>query len=464
MKTPSMTSAAAISMSGNSEYWASTTRKLKWHLLPILALSYVVAFIDRSNIGYAALKMNADIGITTTQFGFAAGLFTVGYFVFEVPSNLLMRRFGPRIWIARILFGWGAVAALTGLVQSYFQLAALRTILGIAEAGFFPCILLYLTYWFPERERAKVVSLFMVALPVASLIAGPVSGVILDYVHWFHLASWRWVFILEGVPAVVLGFITLFMLPDGPREARWLSDSEKAWLTGIIDAEERAKIDRYGHVSFLQSLSGARIWLLAFVYYAKSVAVYVLAFFSPQIIKGLSSQLSNTTVGVLTAMPYALATIVMLWWASHSDRTGERRWHVGIPLFIAGTALVLMAVAGGNIWVSLALLAIVTAAIYAPYGPFWALPSLFLTGSSAAVGLAAINSIANLGGFVGPVAFGALKDATGAIYAGLAFVSLTLLAAGVLIVRLHFVKEAEENIRAQLARETQDRLVGAPHA
>ncbi|MCO4876937.1 MFS transporter [Paraburkholderia caribensis] len=430
-----------------SNHRDATLRKIKWRILPFLIVLYIIAFIDRSNIGFAALKMNPDLGINSTQFGIAAGLFTVGYFLFEVPSNVLMHRYGARKWIARILFTWGAVAACTGIVQTYLQLAIVRTVLGIAEAGFFPCVLLYLTYWFPERQRARVVALFMVALPIATLIAGPLSGLILDHVHWHGIASWRWVFILEGLPAILLGFLALRILVDNPRDAKWLTAEEKSWLIGVLESEEATKVKQHGHTPFWESLSGARIWLLAFIYYAKSVAVYVLAFYSPQIVKGLGQELSSTVVGLMNGLPYAVATVVMVWWARRSDRTGERRWHVALPLFVAGVALVLMALASGNIWISLALLTVITAAIYAPYGPFWAMPSLFLTGSSAAVGLAAINSIANLGGFVGPVAFGALKDSTGSIYAGLAFVSLTLVAAGILVVRLRFVKEAEQRLR-----------------
>jgi ACS family tartrate transporter-like MFS transporter len=439
-----------MSDAAQTDHHQATIRKIQWRILPFLVLLYIIAFIDRSNIGFAALKMNPDLGITSTQFGIAAGLFTVGYFLFEVPSNILMHRYGARKWIARILFTWGAVAACTGLVQSYVQLAVIRTILGIAEAGFFPCVLLYLTYWFPERQRARVVALFMIALPTATLIAGPLSGIILDHVHWNGIASWRWVFILEGLPAVLLGFLALRILVDHPRDAKWLSEEEKTWLVGVLEAEAAAKVKQHGDVSFWRSLSGARIWLLAFIYYAKSVAVYVLAFYSPQIVKGLGQELSSTAVGFVNGLPYAVATVVMVWWARRSDRTGERRWHVALPLLVAGAALVFMALSAGNIWVSVALLVVITAAIYAPYGPFWAMPSLFLTGSSAAVGLAAINSIANLGGFVGPVAFGALKDSTGSIYAGLAFVSLTLVAAGILVVRLRFVKEAEQRLRAKL--------------
>jgi MFS transporter, ACS family, tartrate transporter len=427
-----------------------TIRKIQWRILPFLILLYIVAFIDRSNIGFAALKMNPDLGITSTQFGLAAGLFTVGYFLFEVPSNLLMHRYGARKWIARILFTWGAVAACTAFVQNYLQLAIVRTVLGIAEAGFFPCVLLYLTYWFPERQRARVVALFMVALPISTLVAGPLSGLILDHVYWHGIASWRWVFLLEGAPAVLLGFLSLRVLVDSPKEAKWLTSDEKTWLVGVLESEAAAKVKEHGSISFRSSLSGVRIWLLAFIYYAKSVAVYVLAFYSPQIVKSVGHTLSGTAVGVMNAVPYAVATVVMVWWARRSDRTGERRWAVALPLIVAGIALILMALTAGNLLISLALLTVITAAIYAPYGPFWAMPSLFLTGSSAAVGLAAINSIANLGGFVGPVVFGALKDSTGSIYGGLAFVSLTLIVAAILVVRLKFVKEAERRLRAKV--------------
>ncbi len=348
--------------------------------------------------------MNADLGITKAQFGLAAGLFSIGYFLFEVPSNMLMRKVGARKWIARILFSWGAVAVLTGFVHDFTQLAIARTVLGIAEAGFFPCVLLYLTLWFPERERARVVAQFMIALPVATLIAGPLSGMILDHVHWFGVESWRWVFILEGIPAVMLGFVTLFVLVDGPHKAKWLTRDEADWLTETIDAENRAKAAAHGQVSFLRSLAGIRTLSLSFIYYSKSVAIYVLAFFTPSIVAGLGDKLSNTSVGFITALPYAAAAIFMVWWARHSDRNGERRWHVGIPLLAAAAGLVSMVFVQDSLWFSVILLVVITVAVYATYGPFWALPSLFLTGPAAAVGLASINSLANLGGFVGPSA------------------------------------------------------------
>jgi MFS transporter, ACS family, tartrate transporter len=433
------------------QYRPTVVNKIKMRLVPFLALLYVIAFIDRANVGYAALEMNDDLGITSAQFGLIAGLFSVGYFLFEVPSNMLMRKVGARRWIARILFSWGAVAVATGFVHDFTQLAAARVVLGIAEAGFFPCVILYLSQWFPERERARVVAQFMVALPVATLIAGPLSGVILDHVHWLGVASWRWVFILEGIPAVVLGFVTLFLLTDSPQSARWLDSDEKEWLTRTLEAENAAKEARHRQPGFWRSLAGWRTLALALIYYSKSVAIYVLAFFTPQIVEGMQDSLSHTAVGVLSALPYAVAAVFMVWWARRSDRTRERRWHVALPLFTAATGLCAMALVQDSLVLSLLLLTVITVAVYATYGPFWSLPSLFMTGPAAAVGMASINSIANLGGFVGPYGFGALEDATGNVYSGLAVVAAVLVVSGLLVVRLRFVREAEATARSTSA-------------
>lgn len=438
---------STVTSSVAGPYRPAVINKIKMRLVPFLALLYIIAFIDRANVGYAALEMNDDLGITPAQFGLIAGLFSIGYFLFEVPSNMLMRKVGARRWIARILFSWGAVAVATGFVHDFTQLAIARVLLGIAEAGFFPCVILYLSYWFPERERARVVAQFMVALPIATLIAGPVSGFILDHVHWLGISSWRWVFILEGLPAVLLALVTLFLLVDTPQHAKWLTADEKEWLTETLEAENAAKESRHKQPSFWRTLAGWRTIGLAFIYWSKSVAIYVLAFFTPQIINRLNQDLTNTTVGILSALPYGIAAVLMVWWARHSDRTRERRWHLAIPLFAAATALCAMALAEDNIVLALLLLTVITAAVYSTYGPFWSLPSLFLTGPAAAVGLASINSIANLGGFIGPYGFGALKTATGNINTGLALVAVFLATAGFLVVRLRFVRDAEAALR-----------------
>ncbi|MBT2250283.1 MFS transporter [Arthrobacter sp. BHU FT2] len=432
----------------------ATIRKIKFRILPLLVVLYIIAFIDRANVGFVAKEMNADLGITTAQFGLAAGLFSIGYFLFEVPSNILMRKVGARKWIARILVSWGIVAVVCGFVQDFTQLAVIRTLLGVAEAGFFPCVILYLSYWFPERERARVVALFMIALPLATVIAAPLSGLILDNVHWAGMESWRWVFILQGAPAIILAAVTLFVLVDSPAKAKWLSPEEKTWLETTLQAERDAKVQQHGHVSFWRSLAGGRVLALSLIYYSKSVAIYVLAFFTPQIIAAASSQLSNTAVGYINAVPYGIAAIFMVYWARHSDKKRERRWHVGIPLIAAGVGLALMPFAVNNLLLSIVLLTVITVAVYATYGPFWSLPSLFLTGQSAAVGLAAINSLANLGGFIGPFAFGALKDSTGSNNWGLAMVSITCIIAAAMVVGLKFVKQAEAT--ARLAGEEAD--------
>lgn len=436
-----------MSTATHSPIGAATIRKIKWRILPLLIVLYVIAFIDRANVGFAALEMNDDLGISDAQFGLIAGLFSIGYFLFEVPSNLLMRRVGARRWIARILVTWGLVAMCTGFVQDFTQLAIMRTLLGVAEAGFFPCVILYLTFWFPERERARVVATFMIALPLATVIAAPLSGLILDHIHWFGFESWRWVFILQGMPAVLLAVVAIRSLIDSPDKATWLTAEEKIWLTTTLDAEAAAKSERHGKVSFLRSLAGIRVLALALIYYSKSVAIYVLAFFTPQIIAAASDKLSHSAVGFITAVPYGVAAVFMVYWARHSDKTRERRWHVGIPLIAAGVGLALMPFVADNLLLSMALLIVITVAVYATYGPFWSLPSLFLTGNAAAVGLASINSLANLGGFIGPFGFGALKDATGSNNWGLAAVSVTCLIAAGLVVGLKFVRDAEATMR-----------------
>ncbi|GAB5078412.1 MFS transporter [Arthrobacter sp. AD-310] len=443
-------SAAAI----GSRIGDAAIRKIKFRILPLLVILYIIAFIDRANVGFVAKEMNADLGINAAQFGLAAGLFSIGYFLFEVPSNILMRKVGARKWIARILVSWGVVAVACGFIQDFTQLAIIRTLLGIAEAGFFPCVILYLSYWFPERERARVVALFMIALPLATVIAAPVSGMIMDNISWLGMEGWRWVFILEGGPAIIMAVVTLFVLVDSPAQAKWLTAEEKTWLETTLQKERDAKVQRHGHVSFWRALAGGRVLALSLIYYSKSVAIYVLAFFTPQIIAAASTQLSNTAVGYINAVPYGIAAIFMVYWARHSDKTRERRWHVGIPLIAAGAGLALMPFAVNNLLLSVVLLTVITVAVYATYGPFWSLPSLFLTGQSAAVGLAAINSIANLGGFVGPFAFGALKDSTGNNNWGLALVSATCLIAAAMVVGLKFVKQAEAT--ARIAEEEAD--------
>lgn len=423
----------------NTDIKTSTEKKVRWRLLPFLILLYFVATLDRLNVGYAADSMNKDLGISSEQFGIVAGIFFIGYFLFEVPSNIFLQKLGARKWIARILISWGLVSTATALVQDITHLYILRFILGLMEAGFFPGIILFMTDWFRKEERAKAVALFMLALPLTSVFGAPISGLILDHVHWAGIQSWRWLFVLEGFPAVILGFVTYFILPNKPRDAKWLSHEEKMWLESELTREQQETKKKHNFTT-KQALTSGIIWLLAIVYLSKSMAIYGLSFFAPQIIKGFSTGLSNFEIGLINAIPYVFASVVMVWWAKHSDKKSERRYHVAIPLFVCGITLFIFGYTTNPI-PAMILLTVIVATSYSVYGPFWSLPSLFLTGKSAAIGMAAINSIANLGGFAGPYAIGALKDSTGSVYAGLYIIAGVLVLASIITVRLRVIKQ-----------------------
>lgn len=413
---------------------ARIRRKLRGRLLPFLFVLYIVAFLDRINIGFAALTMNQELGITSRQFGLLAGIFFVGYFLFEIPSNLLLHKIGARVWIARILLTWGMVAVLTGLAHSVVQLYVLRFLLGVAEAGFFPGMILYLTYWFRQREQAQTLALFLTGLPVTSIVGAPLSGLILDHVHWLGISSWRWLLVLEGIPAVVCGVLTYFLLPSRPAEAKFLTAEEKEWLLAELQREEAQK--RGAHpVSALQALTHGRVWHLAGTYFALMIGLYSMSFWMPQTVKALSGRYSNSVVGVLVMAPYLVGLLGMLLVSWSSDRRGERRYHTAIPVVAGGLALMLLGTTRSPFF-SMALLALVIVGIYSFLGPFWSLPSEFLTGFSAASGIAFINSVGNLGGIAGPWAIGAISQTKWGVTGGFAAVGVSLLAGAVLVLLL----------------------------
>ncbi len=413
---------------------ARIRRKLRGRLLPFLFVLYIVAFLDRINIGFAALTMNHELGITSRQFGLLAGIFFVGYFLFEIPSNLLLHKVGARVWIARILLTWGIVAVLTGLVHSVAQLYVLRFLLGVAEAGFFPGMILYLTYWFRQREQAQTLALFLTGLPVTSIVGAPLSGLILDHVHWLGISSWRWLLVLEGIPAVVCGVLTYFLLPSRPAEAKFLTAEEKEWLLAELQREEEQK--RGAHrVSALQALTHGRVWHLAGTYFTLMIGLYSMSFWMPQTVKALSGRYSNSVVGVLVMVPYLVGLLGMLLVSWSSDRRGERRYHTAIPVVAGGLALMLLG-ATRSPFFSIALLALVIVGIYSFLGPFWSLPSEFLTGFSAAAGIAFINSVGNLGGIAGPWAVGAISQTKWGVSGGFAVVGMSLLAGAGLVLLL----------------------------
>ena len=398
---------------------AATIRKLRIRLLPFLFALFVVAFIDRINLGFAALTMNRELAITSQQFGFAAGVFFWGYFLFEVPSNLILHRIGARVWIARILITWGAVATLTGFVHSAHQLYIARFALGLAEAGYFPGITLYLGYWFRQREKAQAIALIMIGIPLASVLGAPVSGFILDHVHWFGLSSWRWLLILEGFPAIACVPLVSFLLPSRPVEARFLSMEEKTWITDQLAREDRPKLGAQAHsLSVARTLVNPRVWHLACIGFAFAFASYTFSFWLPQVMRSGFGGQSNTAVGIAVMIPNLLALIAMILVSRHSDRTLERRYHMATLCALAGIAFLLL---GGprSPFFSVVLFSAVAVGAYSFLPIFFSLPGEFLTGSSAAAGIALVTSVTNLGGFVGPYTVGLIRQKTGSFYLGL---------------------------------------------
>jgi len=422
------TDAGAMSMQ------AGTVQKLRLRIIPYLFLLYVIAYLDRINIGFAALTMNKELAITSEQFGLLVGIFFFGYFLFEIPSNLLLHKIGARIWIARILISWGIVAVMTGFVQNVSQLYVARFLLGLAEAGYFPGIVLYLTYWFRQREQAQAIALFLAGLPVTSILGAPVSGFILDRVHWLGVSSWRWLLILEGIPAVVCGVLTYFLLPSRPAEAKFLTRNEKDWITEELKQEENQKHGTH-RISATQALINGRVWHLACIGFTLNIGMYSLTFWMPQFVKSLSSLYSNTTIGFLVMIPYLVGLLAMVLVSRSSDRKMERKYHATIPAIVAGIALVSLG-ATHSTFSSIFFLCFASLGIYSVYGPFYSLPSEFLTGFAAASGIALISSVANLGGFAGPYAIGLVSQRTNSLYGGLALTGLSLFVSATLMLLL----------------------------
>jgi MFS transporter, ACS family, tartrate transporter len=414
---------------GNLE--ANTIRKLKLRILPFIWVLYIVAFVDRINISFAALTMNHELAINSEQFGLLTGIFFIGYFFFEIPSNLLLHRIGVRVWIARILITWGAVAVLTGFVRTVHDLYFVRFLLGLAEAGFAPGMLLYLTYWFRQREQAQAVGLYLTGMPIATIVGAPLSGVVLDHIHWLGLSSWRWLLILEGIPAILCGILTYFLLPGRPEEAKFLTGNEKQWLQMELAREQQSKTEER-QFSVLQALMSGRVWHLVAIYFGVLVGLYSLNYWAPQFVKSLSTGFSNTVIGFLLMVPSLVGVAAMILISRSSDNTLERCYHVAIPTVIGAVALLLLGTTHSP-FLAVALLCFVSIGVYGFFGPFWALPSEFLTGFSAAAGLALINSAGNLAGFVGPYMIGALSRKTHTLYTGFGLAGVFMFAATPLV-------------------------------
>jgi MFS transporter, ACS family, tartrate transporter len=407
-------------------------RKVTLRIVPFIMLLYFIAFIDRVNIGFASLTMNKDLGLSPSVFGFGAGIFFWGYFLFEVPSNLALDRFGARLWIARVMISWGIVSAGMAFVQGPISFYSLRFLLGVAEAGFFPGIILYLSYWFPAQQRAAVTALFMAAAPLSTVLGSPVSGALLEMDGLLGFKGWQWLFLIEAVPAVLLGFVVLGYMTDRPEQATWLADDERNWLVRTMNAERAGKAGTASH-SIWRGLADLRVLALSLVYFGTSAGLYTLGVWAPQIIKGFG--LSNLEVGFLNAIPPSIAVVAMYLWSWHSDRTNERTWHVVIACLVAAIGLAFAGTAAGVASV-VAALVLVNIGISAAKPPLWSMPTLFLAGPAAASGIATINSIGNLGGFVGPAMIGWIRDKTGSFEGGLYFVGALLLLSAILTLLL----------------------------
>jgi MFS transporter, ACS family, tartrate transporter len=426
LPTPALPETAPVSE-------AAVMRKVTLRLIPFLFLLYVINILDRANIGVVKKTLVDDLDIISEgAYGLGAGMFYVGYLLFEVPSNLILARMGARRWIARILVSWGVISSCMLLVQGAWSFYALRVLLGVAEAGFFPGIILYLSHWFPARERARAVATFMTASLIASIVGNPVGKMILEYLdQTAGLAGWQWVFILEGIPAVLLGFVTLYYLTDRPEQASWLTAPERGWLAQRMSEEETQRHQQHG-LTMLRALADLRVWLLIGVYFTVAMGENSYGFYVVNFLEGRFPDWSGVEIGFLATVPAIAAMIAMVPVGAHSDRTGERRWHVAGAAFVAACGWTLAAVSPSP-WLFLFALMLTSAGMKSMLPIFWSLPTSFLSGTAAAGGIALINSVANLGGLLGPAIIGRVKGATGSFTDGQLIMAVVLAAGGALV-------------------------------
>jgi sugar phosphate permease len=390
-----------------------TMRKVAWRLLPILMIGYFIAFVDRVNVGFAALQMNHAIGLNAAAFGLGGGLFYLTYVLFEIPSNLAMQKVGARVWIARIMISWGLVSAGTAFITGPNSFYTMRMLLGAAEAGFFPGVILYITQWFPAAYRARIIAIFMVAVPLSSFIGSPLSAALLQLDGLFGMQGWQLMFVIEAAPAVLLGLMVPWLLTNKPQEAAWLDQEEKTWLVRQLETEHAAagKATNNGRHRLRDVLLNRYVLAAALVYAGASGASQCLSLWQPQIIKAFG--LTTLQTGLLNSVPFGVAALLMLWWGNHSDRTRERVWHSGLPLAAVALSLTLVPLTHASLGLTVALLVLAVTGTYIFKGPFWALASEWMPGAAAAAGLAQVNAVGNLAGFAGSALLGAIKEATG---------------------------------------------------
>ena len=424
-------------------------RRIALRLLPFVFLLYVICYVDRANVAFANLRMSADLGFSDRVYGFGVGMFFVGYVLFEVPGVIVLERWSARKWLARIMITWGLATVLTGFVRTAGQFYAVRFAVGVAAASFFPGVIVYLTHWFRKDDRAKAIASFYCAVPAASVVGSLIATWLLG-VQWRGLTGWRWIFILEGIPPIILGVITVFYLTDRPREARWLSGEERDWIERELEQESLAK-KRVRDYTILQVFGDKQILLLILAYFLAHCGLQASTYWVPTFIKRLSG-LPSSQVALLAALPGLVGILTMLGNGWRSDKTGERRWHTSIPLLIGGAAYLLLLSATHNLLLTIFLLVVGGGAMFAYYPVFWSMPTLVLTETAAAAGFGFINSIGQCGGFVGPYAVGYLNQRTGTLLAAFAFIGFSYLLAGTVVstVRIRFARSlAEENLAVE---------------
>ncbi len=407
-------------------------KRIAWHIMPIVLLAYIVAYVDRINVGFAKLQMLNDLKFSDSVYGFGAGIFFLGYFLFEVPSNLVLHKVGARVWICRVLITWGIISGCTAFVRTPWQFYTARCLLGVAESGFFPGMILYLTYWFPSQRRAQMMALLLAGSAISGIIGGPISGAIMHYLAGFlGVAGWQWLFVLEALPALVLGLIVLFVLHNRVVEAPWLSPEEKAAVAADIGEEAEVKT----HHTIGSVFLSPRIWLMSAIYFGIEMGSYAIGFWLPTIIR--QSGIRNPfNVGLLTSIPYTVALVCMILVGRSSDKMRERRWHVVLPCVLAAIGFVLCTQGENSLSIAMIGLCLATAGVVTAVPMFWALPTSFLGGVAAAAGIALVNCLGNLGGFFSPAIMGILKTRTGTLTSGLYLIAGCMLASAILIIAL----------------------------
>jgi ACS family tartrate transporter-like MFS transporter len=437
---------------GDSLRETAVVSRVTRRLVPFLCLIYFSAFLDRVNVGFAALTMNADLGLTATMFGFGTGVFFIGYVLFEIPSNLALRRFGARRWLARIMIMWGLFSGATAFAWNPSSFYVIRFLLGAAEAGFLPGVVLYMTYWVPDKNRARILGLFMVAIALSGLVGAPLSGFLFKLDGIWGLAGWQWMFIVEAMPAVVLGFITLVYLTDRPADAAWLAPQDREWLQARMDREEQQRATLHPQ-SLWQTFKSVKVWSLGVVNFGLLVGLYTINFWMPQVIKGAGIG-NPVSIGFVAALPALVGAIGMIFWSRHSDRTGDRTWHLLLSLFVAILGFS-SAAATSDPAMGIGFLVLASLGIHSALPLFWSLPTAFLSGAGMAGGLALINSISNVGGYVGPQLMGYIKDQTSSFAVAFGLIACLLLVVAIIV----FFSDASAVRRISFRRD--DNRLGA---